>query len=96
MPHLDGRCRLIACDLIGMGRSEKLSPSGPDRYRWLFVWNTLSDAVVATQRGQFLTVELEVASRPSLSELLSRPESFSDYSRVKRFFDFAWISQPIA
>ena len=56
MPHLEGRCRLIACDLIGKGRSEKLSPSGPDRYRWLFVWNTLSDAVVATQRGQFLTV----------------------------------------
>jgi pimeloyl-ACP methyl ester carboxylesterase len=25
---------LIACDLIGMGRSEKLSPSGPDRYRY--------------------------------------------------------------
>ena len=34
MPHLEGRCRLIACDLIGMGRSEKLSPSGPDRYRY--------------------------------------------------------------
>jgi haloalkane dehalogenase len=26
--------RLIACDLIGMGGSEKLSPSGPDRYRY--------------------------------------------------------------
>jgi alpha/beta hydrolase fold len=34
MPHLEGRCRLIACDLIGMGRSEKLSASGPDRYRY--------------------------------------------------------------
>ena len=34
MPHLEGRCRLIACDLIGIGRSEKLSPSGPDRYRY--------------------------------------------------------------
>jgi haloalkane dehalogenase len=26
--------RLIACDLVGMGGSEKLSPSGPDRYRY--------------------------------------------------------------
>lgn len=32
MPHLRGQGRLIACDLIGMGDSEKLSPSGPDRY----------------------------------------------------------------
>jgi len=34
MPHLEGMGRLIACDLIGMGGSEKLSPSGPDRYRY--------------------------------------------------------------
>lgn len=34
MPHLEEMGRLIACDLIGMGRSEKLSPSGPDRYRY--------------------------------------------------------------
>jgi haloalkane dehalogenase len=34
MPHLEGLGRLVACDLIGMGRSEKLSPSGPDRYRY--------------------------------------------------------------
>ncbi len=32
MPHLREQGRLIACDLIGMGDSEKLSPSGPDRY----------------------------------------------------------------
>lgn len=32
MPHLEGLGRLIACDLIGMGGSEKLDPSGPDRY----------------------------------------------------------------
>jgi haloalkane dehalogenase len=31
IPDLEGRCRLVACDLIGMGRSEKLSPSEPDR-----------------------------------------------------------------
>jgi haloalkane dehalogenase len=35
MPHLAGLGRLIACDLIGMGDSEKLDPSGPDRYGYL-------------------------------------------------------------
>jgi haloalkane dehalogenase len=34
MPHLQGLGRLVACDLIGMGDSEKLSPSGPDRYHY--------------------------------------------------------------
>ncbi|HZA09671.1 haloalkane dehalogenase [Mycobacterium sp.] len=34
MPHLEGLGRLVACDLIGMGGSEKLSPSGPDRYHY--------------------------------------------------------------
>ena len=32
MPHCDGLGRLIACDLIGMGDSEKLEQSGRDRY----------------------------------------------------------------
>ncbi|WP_340151093.1 haloalkane dehalogenase [uncultured Sneathiella sp.] len=32
MPHLEGRGRLIAPDLIGMGDSEKLPESGPDSY----------------------------------------------------------------
>jgi haloalkane dehalogenase len=34
MPRLRGLGRLIACDLIGMGDSEKLEPSGPDRYSY--------------------------------------------------------------
>jgi haloalkane dehalogenase len=34
MPHLEGLGRLIACDLIGMGDSDKLEPSGPDRYMY--------------------------------------------------------------
>jgi haloalkane dehalogenase len=48
MPHLRGLGRLIACDLIGMGDSDKLTPSGPDRYSYaeqrefLFaLWDTL-------------------------------------------------------
>ncbi len=35
MPHLEGRGRLIAPDLIGMGDSDKLADSGPDRYRFV-------------------------------------------------------------
>jgi len=49
MPHCDGLGRLVACDLIGMGDSDKLSPSGPDRYtyaeqrRYLWaLWNKLA------------------------------------------------------
>ena len=48
MPHCEGLGRLIACDLIGMGDSDKLEPSGPDRYtyveqrRFLFaLWDAL-------------------------------------------------------
>lgn len=48
MPHLEGLGRLVACDLIGMGGSEKLSPSDPDRYNYaehrdylLALWDAL-------------------------------------------------------
>jgi haloalkane dehalogenase len=34
MPHLEGLGRLVACDLIGMGDSDKLERSGPDRYTY--------------------------------------------------------------
>lgn len=34
IPHVEGFGRCIAPDLIGMGDSEKLEPSGPDRYRF--------------------------------------------------------------
>ena len=34
MPECKGLGRLIACDLIGMGDSEKLPNSGPDRYTY--------------------------------------------------------------
>jgi haloalkane dehalogenase len=35
MPHCRGLDRLIACDLIGMGDSEKLPNSGPDHYTYV-------------------------------------------------------------
>ena len=34
MPHLEGLGRLVAADMIGMGGSGKLSPSGSDRYNY--------------------------------------------------------------
>ena len=34
MPACEGLGRLIACDLIGMGESDKLPNSGPDRYTY--------------------------------------------------------------
>ena len=34
MPHLEGLGRLVACDLIGMGGSDKLDDSGPERYHY--------------------------------------------------------------
>jgi haloalkane dehalogenase len=34
MPHLEGLGRLVACDLIGMGGSDKLDNSGPDSYHY--------------------------------------------------------------
>src|SRR2546425_7904671 len=44
IPHVDARGRCLAPDLIGMGDSDKLAPSGPDRYtfaehrRYLDAW----------------------------------------------------------
>ena len=35
MPHLEGKGRCLAPDLIGMGDSDKLPDSGPDRYRFV-------------------------------------------------------------
>jgi len=34
MPHLEGLGRLVACDLIGMGDSDKLPNSGPAHYSY--------------------------------------------------------------
>jgi haloalkane dehalogenase len=43
MPHVEGRGRLIAPDLIGMGDSAKLRDSGPGRYSFVehrdFLWD---------------------------------------------------------
>ena len=48
MPHLEGLGRLVACDLIGMGASDKLTETGPGSYslaehsKYLFaLWDAL-------------------------------------------------------
>ena len=48
MPHLEGLGRLVACDLVGMGASDKLSNTGPASYslaehaKYLFaLWDAL-------------------------------------------------------
>jgi haloalkane dehalogenase len=35
IPHVEGLGRIIACDMIGMGDSDKLPESGPDSYTYL-------------------------------------------------------------
>lgn len=42
MPHVEGKGRLIAPDLIGMGDSEKLDNSGPDSYTFIEQYKYLS------------------------------------------------------
>ena len=53
MPHCADLGRLVACDLIGMGDSDKLSPSGPDRYTYAeqrqYLW-ALWDALALGDR----------------------------------------------
>jgi haloalkane dehalogenase len=72
MPHCRGLGRLIACDLIGMGDSEKLTPSGPDRYHYgehrdyLFaLWDALKlgDRVVLVLHDWGSALGFEWASR---------------------------------
>jgi len=51
IPHLEGLGRCIAPDLIGMGDSDKLEPSGPERYRFVEHRDYL-DAFLDTVVGQ--------------------------------------------
>lgn len=72
MPHLEGLGRLVACDLIGMGGSDKLTPSGPERYRYaeqrdyLFaLWESLDlgDRVILVVHDWGSALGFEWASR---------------------------------
>ncbi len=57
MPHVEGLGRLIAPDLIGMGDSDKLEDSGPDRYRFVehrAFLNRLLEALGVTHNVTFV------------------------------------------
>ncbi|MEG9862746.1 MAG: haloalkane dehalogenase [Parvularculales bacterium] len=56
MPHLSDSARCIAPDLIGMGESEKLSPSGPDRYRFVEHREYLDGILEALNPGDNITL----------------------------------------
>ena len=58
MPHLQGLGRLVACDLIGMGGSDKLHPSGPDRYHYAEQRNYLFALWDALDLGDNVTLVL--------------------------------------
>ena len=109
MPHLEGLGRLVACDLIGMGASEKLSPSGPDRYRYaehrdyLFaLWDALDlgDRVVLVLDDWGATLGFEWArTRPDRvkgivhMEAIAEPMKWSDLPEQARPFFQALRSQ---
>lgn len=57
IPHVEGLGRCIAPDLIGMGDSDRLQPSGPERYRFVEhrrYLDALYDALGATDRVTFV------------------------------------------
>lgn len=57
IPHLEGLGRCIAPDLIGMGSSSKLEPSGPDRYTFVEhrkYLDALFDAIGVTDNVVFV------------------------------------------
>lgn len=58
MPHLKGRGRLIAPDLIGMGDSDKLEPSGPERYHFVEHRDYLFDLLDALGVNENVTLVL--------------------------------------
>jgi haloalkane dehalogenase len=100
MPHLRGMGRLVACDLVGMGDSEKLTPSGPDRYHYeeqrnyLFaLWDALGlgDRVVLVLHDWGSALGFEWAMRNpdrlqgiAYMEAIVAPLRWSDYPEGPR------------
>jgi haloalkane dehalogenase len=56
MPHLADQGRCIAPDLIGMGDSDKLEPSGPERYRFVEHRHFLDGLLDALGVGEDVTL----------------------------------------
>jgi haloalkane dehalogenase len=109
MPHLEGVGRLVACDLVGMGDSEKLGPSGPGRYSYaehrdfLFaLWDALGlgDRVVLVLDDWGATLGFEWArTHPDRvkgivhMEAIAEPMNWSDLPDSARPFFQALRSQ---
>ena len=58
MPHVEGLGRLVAADMVGMGGSDKLRPSGPDRYHYAEQRDYLFALCDALDLGDKLTLVL--------------------------------------
>jgi haloalkane dehalogenase len=58
MPHLEGLGRLVAADMIGMGGSDKLHPSGSDRYHYAEQRDYLFALWDALEHGDNVTLVL--------------------------------------
>ncbi len=56
IPHLENHGRCIAPDLIGMGDSEKLEDSGPDRYRFVEHRRYLDALLSSLDLGESITL----------------------------------------
>jgi len=100
MPHCAGLGRLIACDLIGMGDSDKLPDSGPQRYtyaeqrEYLFtLWDQLSlgDRIVFVIHDWGSALGFEWASRNAqhvagivYMEALVTPVTWADWPENAR------------
>ena len=56
MPHLEGLGRCIAPDLIGMGNSQKLEPSGPGSYRFVEHRRYLDGLLDVLEVGKKVTI----------------------------------------
>ena len=65
MPHLEGLGRLVAADMIGMGGSGKLSPSGSDRYNYAEQRDYLFALWDALDLGDKVTLVLQIQWLPA-------------------------------
>ena len=100
MPHLAGQGRCIAIDLIGMGDSDKLEDSGPDRYTLLEhrdYFDAALDALGVTSNvtfvihdwGSALGFDWAIRHRDSVigiayMESIVRPVSWDDWPEAAR------------
>jgi haloalkane dehalogenase len=95
MPHLERLGRLVAADMIGMGGSDKLYPSDPDRYRYaehrdyLFaLWDALDlgDGVVFVGHDWGAALGFEWASQ--YSDRVQGIMHMEPIAMLRRWLDF--------